>query len=258
MLIAAKPLLKFPTPGETLGKETMNIQSLISLIYPPRCPVCFEILDDTKRKVHEKCEKKLIYVKPPVCLRCGKPVYSPLQEYCMDCFRSDAPIDGGTAVWIYTKEMAQSIAKYKYEGKKEYAGFYVDRAVRQCGEWICQRRPDCITAVPLNPRKQRMRGFNQALLIAQGIGKMLNIPVDNELLVRSRYTEPQKNLTPTQRLKNLQKAFGPGKNIRKYKSVLLVDDIYTTGSTAKICSSILKGAGVSYVWILNLCIGSDY
>ena len=81
--------------------------------------------DDTKRKVHEKCEKKLIYVKPPVCLRCGKPVYSPLQEYCMDCSRSDAPIDGGTAVWVYTKEMAQSIAKYKYEGKKEYAGFYV-------------------------------------------------------------------------------------------------------------------------------------
>ena len=255
-------MLKFPFShsGETLGKEYlfMKFDWILSLLYPPVCPVCFKILGDGAKLVHPLCEKKLVRVQQPVCLKCGKPVYSPVQEYCLDCFKSPPPFDGGAAVWVYTKAMADSVAMYKYQGKKEFAAYYVKAAVEKYGEWIRQCRPQCITAVPLNRRKERIRGFNQALLIARGIGKALEIPVDGQLLVRSRFTEPQKSLNPQQRLKNLQKAFGPGPNIKKYESVLLVDDIYTTGSTMKICSSLLKEHGVKHVWILSLCIGSDY
>ena len=229
----------------------------MSLLYPPRCPICCEILRPADGRIHPECEKKLVYVHEPVCLRCGKPVYSPLQEYCLDCLRAPAAMDGGAAVWVYTKELAASVAMYKYQGKREFSAFYVEKAVERCGSWIQMRRPECMTAVPLNRKKLRMRGFNQALLIARGIGRALQIPVDEQLLVRSRYTEPQKELGPAQRLRNLQKAFGPGKTIRPLKSVLLVDDIYTTGSTMKICSEILKAHGVEKVWILSLCIGSD-
>ena len=235
----------------------MKIHSILSLLYPPRCPICCQILGPQDGLIHKKCEKKLVYVGEPACLRCGKPVYSPVQELCLDCSRSATTVDGGISVWVYTKEMSESIAMYKYHGKREFAGFYVQQAVERCGSWIRERRPDCITAVPLNRRKLRQRGYNQAMLVAKGIGRALKIPVDGGLLVRSRYTAPQKELNSAQRLKNLQKAFGSGKSVRKYKSVLLVDDIYTTGSTMKICSEILKANGVNQVWILSLCIGSD-
>ncbi len=208
--------------------------------------------------IHKKCEERLVYVKKPVCLRCGKPVYSPVQEFCLDCSRGASAIDGGASVWVYTKAIADSIAMYKYHGKKEFADFYVHRSIEKYGDWIKARQPDCITPVPLNKKKLRIRGFNQAQLLGIGIGKALKIPMDSGLLLRSRYTAPQKELNPVQRLKNLQKAFGPGKGIYKYKSVLLVDDIYTTGSTMKICSEILKANGVEKVWIFSLCIGSDY
>lgn len=236
----------------------MKINSVLSVLYPPRCPICNKLLSPEDGMIHEKCEKKLIYVKKPTCLRCGKPVYSDAQEFCLDCSRGTSAIDGGVSVWVYTKVMADSIAMYKYQGKKEFADFYVHRSVEMYGSWIRECRPDCITPIPLNKKKLRLRGFNQAQLLGQGIGKALKIPVDTRLLVRSRYTEPQKALNPAQRLKNLQKAFGPGKGIDQYKSVLLVDDIYTTGSTMKICSEILKANGVEKVWIFSLCIGSDY
>lgn len=247
-----------------MGKEKMRKNSISHLLYPPRCPICDGILGSSEGLVHEACRKKLIYVAEPRCLRCGKPVYSPVQEYCLDCsrkmaaFERGALFDGGYSVWVYTKDMADSIARYKYHGKREYAKFYASEAARLGGSWIKSRRPDCITAVPLNRKKMRIRGFNQALLVAGLLGRQLDIPVDESLLIRTRYTVPQKSLNPHERMKNLQKAFGPGANASRYASVLLVDDIYTTGSTMQICSMILKKCGVRAVWILSLCIGSDY
>lgn len=239
-------------------KFNSMLSPILSLLYPPICPVCFKLPKDRRQMIHPACERSLVWVKKPVCLKCGKPVYSPVQEYCLDCSKSVPPFDGGASVWVYTKAMSDSIAMYKYQGKKEFAAYYVKKAVEMYGEWICQRQPQCITAVPLNRKKARIRGFNQALVIAEGIGKALGIPVDDKLLVRSRFTEPQKGLNPQQRLKNLQKAFGPGIHAGKYERVLLVDDIYTTGSTMRICSSLLKEQGVRHVWILSLCIGSDF
>ena len=90
------------------------------------------------------------------------------------------------------------------------------------------------------------------------MGRMLDIPVDFRLLVRTRLTEPQKNLDVRQRMKNLMQAFVPGPHAGDYKTVLLVDDIYTTGSTMQVCSMILKKCGVKNVYIFSLCIGSDY
>lgn len=247
-----------------MGKDVMQQNSITHLFYPPRCPICDGIMGFKEGLAHEACRRRLIYVKEPTCLRCGKPVYSPVQEYCLDCTRKNAAFargnlfDGGASVWVYTKEMTGSIARYKYHGKQEYARFYADEAVRRLGNWIRARQPECITAVPLNQKKMRVRGFNQALLVAKQIGKCLKIPVDDRLLVRTRYTLPQKELNPQQRLANLQKAFGPGVHASKYASVLIVDDIYTTGSTMQICSMILKKCGVTKVWVLSLCIGSDY
>ena len=239
-----------------------------NIIYPQSCPICGQLFTNTRRNkrnkektpIHPHCRDKLIPVTPPVCLRCGKPVFDASQEYCMDCSRkmNIAAFDGGASVWVYTKEMMDAIAMYKYQGKKQMGRIFAQEAVKVHGQWIRDIAPDCITCVPLNRKKQRKRGYNQAEVLARHIGRMTGIPVDNRLLRRTRFTEPQKSLDVRQRMKNLMQAFAPGTHAGRYKIVLLVDDIYTTGSTMQVCSMILKKCGVEKVYIFSLCIGSDY
>lgn len=234
---------------------------LIHLIYPRRCPVCGKIVGSSPGKpvqyVHSGCLGKLKWVCEPCCLKCGKPVASPVQAYCFDCTRRPKSFDGGISVWVYTKEMSVSIAGFKYHGRQAYGDFYVQSILLRHGTWIRSHAIDCITAVPLNYLKLQKRGYNQAGILAKRLGRALNIPVDLQLLVRNRYTKSQKELSPRERMENLKKAFEPGKNAGQYRTVLIVDDIYTTGSTMEICSSILKSRGTQRVYILSLCIGSD-
>jgi len=231
------------------------------LIFPACCPICGKVLlHNCSDGIHSHCRDALIPVKPPVCLRCGKPVFDASQEYCMDCTRKMrvAAFDGGAALWVYTKEMMDAIALYKFQGKKQMGRIFAQEAVRVYGHWILERAPQCITCVPLNKKKLRKRGYNQAEVLARHMGRMLGIPVDTKLLQRTRFTEPQKTLDVAQRMKNLMQAFAPGAHAGKYKRVLLVDDIYTTGSTMQVCSMILKKCGVEKVYIFSLSIGSDY
>jgi ComF family protein len=107
----------------------------------------------------------------------------------------------------------------------------------------------------LYAKKQRTRGYNQAELIADRLGGLSGIKVDADILVRSRATVPQKNLNDAQRAENIKKAFTITRNIIKYKRVLLVDDIYTTGSTVDECAKALKAAGVERVYCASLCVG---
>ena len=127
----------------------------------------------------------------------------------------------------------------------EFADFYGESAVSADGYWIEHIHPDVIIPIPLNRKKLRTRGFNQAELLAKVIGRRMNIPVDTKVLIRSHWTEPQKNLSPVQRFANLKKAFQVHLNPRKqYKTVLLIDDIYTTGSTMDACAKLLKEHGI--------------
>ena len=99
---------------------------------------------------------------------------------------------------------------------------------------------------------------NQAELIAEALGKATGIPVDTQSLERTVKTVPMKELDNVQRRKNLENAFNVARNIVKYKKVLIVDDIYTTGATLDACATILKSAGVAKVYGLSLCIGNGF
>ena len=115
--------------------------------------------------------------------------------------------------------------------------------------------------MPLHKRKQRIRGFNQAQLLAKGLEQYLNIPVVDNVLVRTKYTTPQKKLNDTERLHNLVKAFGVSwdkVNQIVDKKILIVDDIYTTGSTMEACSNTLLMAGARSIYFVTVCIGNGF
>lgn len=230
----------------------------LRLLFPPRCPVCRDILVPEDGKIHAECHKKLKYVQEPICLLCGKPILEDEEEYCSDCMARRHYFDSGRAVWIYEKHIRQSIIWFKYKHCREFVDFYAETAIASVSAWVRRIHPDVMIPIPLNRKKLRDRGFNQAELLAKAIGQRMELPVDTKVLIRSHWTEPQKNLTPVQRFANLNKAFQVQLTPKKsYKTVLLIDDIYTTGSTMDACAKLLKEQGILHVYYLVLCIGSD-
>ena len=130
--------------------------------------------------------------------------------------------------------------------------------MRVYGEWIRRNKIEAIVPIPLHWTKKRQRGYNQAQLLAAEIGKQSGLPVYPNLLKRTRKTKPQKNLNDTGRKNNLKKAFKTQENNVQLSRILLVDDIYTTGSTINEAASELRKAGIEQVYYVSVCIGRGY
>lgn len=114
---------------------------------------------------------------------------------------------------------------------------------------------DAIIPVPIHRSRYRRRGYNQAELVAAELSRLTGIPMYERLVTRSRKTAPQKELTIQERQNNLKKAFNITSNDVKLKKTILVDDIYTTGSTLDAVAMELKRHGVKSVYFIALCIG---
>lgn len=194
-------------------------------------------------------------------MKCSKPIESEELEYCFDCMRAQHHYIKGYAVFIYEGIIKNSLLQFKFKGKQEYADYYIEAIMTTFSNQLLAHHFDYIIPVPLHPRKLRERGFNQALLLAAGIGNRIGTEVMPDGLLRIRYTMPQKKLDDKERLKNLEKAFlvNPKKaKLLSGKQILIVDDIYTTGSTIEACTNLLLGAGCSAVYFVTICIGKGY
>lgn len=236
---------------------------ILKWLYPPRCPVCGNVTYAGKTMglltVCPGCQKVFHRVLPPVCCRCGRPVERE-EEFCFNCRGKQFSYVRGYPVWIYNAAMRKSIAAFKYHGRREYARYYGQEFVRMYGGQLKRFPVQALIPVPLFSAKQKSRGYNQAELFAEEIGYRLGIPVYNDYLLRVRNTVPQKELNDKQRYVNLRKAFTVNKKKRKYyagvKSIMLVDDIYTTGTTIEACTRVLLQAGVEKVYFASVSIGS--
>ena len=244
--------------GEIFGKESMNLKEVIvSLMFPPRCPVCDEILK-TGELICADCRKKTVCIQEPSCKKCGKPLEYERREYCADCVKKQHFFTQGKAVFLYQGGIRQSMYRFKYSNKREYAVFYAKEAVRLHGGWIRGKGIEAIVPVPMYYRKEKVRGYNQAEVFAKALGRELELPVESHMVKRMRNTIPQKKLNDAERKENLKKAFQLVPNIVKYRKILLVDDIYTTGSTMDAVAEVLIAAQVQEVYFLCISIGEGY
>lgn len=231
----------------------------IDLLFPRRCPVCGEVMDFCGDLICPECMKKLSLVKNPTCKKCGKELYSDQAEYCLDCMRHPKSFDGGRALLNYNEAAQHSVAAVKYKNRREYLDFYAGAMAWRFEETVRRWHPQVLVPVPIHPSRRRSRGYNQAEELAKRLSAAWGIPTDLKLLIRRKRTMPQYHLSPAERLKNLQQAFAihPQRRIGKDcpACVVLIDDIYTTGSTLEACTRILKAAGVKQVYFLTICIG---
>ena len=207
------------------------------------------------------CRKGFIKIKEPRCMRCGKQLMEDTQEYCHDCIHKNFHYEKGFPLWRYDSQLKRSVAEFKYKGRREYTAYYIQEVCMEFGKTIWKLAPDLLIPVPVHQSRLKSRGYNQAALLAEGIAGELSLPCDPEYLVRIRKTIPQKELDDRDRLKNLTAAFAI--NPRRSREmipecVLLVDDIYTTGSTIEACTRILKAHGVKKIYYVSLGIGTGY
>ena len=228
--------------------------TLTDLLYPRRCPVCDRAVAPFGSLVCEACKGKLIYIKAPYCMKCGKELEDEETEYCGDCMRHRHLFDSGRAVFAY-KSMSDSIYRFKYKGRQEYAAYYAECIAGRLEEWIMRRKPDALVPVPIHASKRHIRGYNQAELLAKELGRLLHIPVESNLIKRMQKTSPMKDLSVSERQNNLKRAFKICRNDVKLNTIIIIDDIYTTGSTIDAMSYELHRAGVRYIYFVTLAIG---
>lgn len=244
--------------------ENRWTKEFLQWIYPLRCPICGDVLSGSQIpekageeiRICAECEKMCRRIYPPVCCRCGRPA-GQQEELCRNCRGKKVSYVRGYPVWIYNRAMRRSIAAFKYHGRREYAAYYGQEFVKSYGTVIKRLHIQALVPVPLYAAKQISRGYNQAELFAREIGVRLGIPVRNDLLLRVRDTVPQKELDDRQRYANLQRAFVSGRqnSFAGLESVMLADDIYTTGSTIEMCARVLRLAGVEKVYFASISIG---
>lgn len=224
----------------------------LDILYPRRCPLCHGILTSANRTICPDCEKLAVPIGQPRCFQCGRPVEEE-EEYCRDCRREPHVYDRGRGIFAYNDRWRASVVRFKYYGCREYGDFYGDAmricAARELAAW----KPDLLVPVPLHKSKRRARGFNQAEYLARRVSAGTGIPMDADLVCKRRRTRSQKQLDRRQRQKNLSEAFAVAGRVDG-KRILVIDDVYTTGSTMDAMADCLKKSGASRVYFLTAFI----
>lgn len=232
-------------------------EMLLSVLYPRRCPVCHEIVTPKGERICPSCLGRVSFVKEPTCLRCGKEIAAKEMEYCYDCSHHERSFQQGFALAVYDDVMRKSIRFFKNQGRQEYAEWYAAALWERYGEKLKQLRADALVPVPIHRSRRNKRGYNQAELLAKELAGYLEIPVWPRALIRPIKTTAQKYLAAGERSLNLESAFAAGNQAVEGTSVILVDDIYTTGGTAEACTKVLLAAGAKEVYLVNICIGEN-
>ncbi len=214
-----------------------------------KCICCDEELFDTREDgLCDKCRQELSYITKS-CDKCGREIYDE-GKYCVDCKDISYAFDKVYSCLNYDGTITKLIYNLKYGGQKFLASYLASFIV----EKIKQNdiKFDILTYVPLNANRQRKRGFNQAELIANEVAKRLGITTTC-LLRRVKDTSFQARLSREERIDNLKDAFELiDKKAVKGKTILLLDDIFTTGTTMSECSKLLKSGKAKSVLGITL------
>ncbi|MDD2494532.1 MAG: ComF family protein [Tissierellia bacterium] len=234
------------------------IESFLELIYPEKniccmCDIYDETIDD--KYICADCERKIKKIIPPYCIKCCKPInYSSSTNLCPDCISFEKFFEESRSPFLYEGIIKKGIYNLKYYNKPYYLRYFGNALLQYMND-NDYNNFDYIIPVPLHPLKLKSRGYNQSELIAKYIAKKLNITfIDG--ISRIKQTGKQSTKSKEDRRRSLENAFKIKKSkkyhILKNSTILLVDDIYTTGSTANECSKALLDYGISKVYVITI------
>jgi len=227
-----------------------TLDKFIELVFPENntCCICGYWDEEIGKKyICRECLLKLKSLQGHKCKICSKPLISS-GDICMECIETPKFFKKVYSPYKYEGLLRDVIKDFKYNNKPYY--------YKMLGELLYQHIKDekidfdIITYVPLHKNKKRRRGYNQSQLIAKYIGNRMNVSSE-KLIKRLVDTKPQNQLNREDRKNNLKNTFSSEKKI-KNKNILLVDDVYTTGTTLNACSEALLKVGAKNIYALTL------
>ena len=229
---------------------------LLDHLFPDCCPICLKPVIPKGCFLHEACKGKLKFIGSPYCLKCGREIGREEEEYCSSCRKRNFVFEAGRCTFDYRSDIGKAVRVFKEEGTREFAEFFGKAAAERHKCFIENANVQVIVPVPLATGKLKERGFNQAELFANSLSAHLGIPVAG-LLRKTGKTKDQKGLNGRERENNLTGVFTAETYWQKMpERILLVDDVFTTGSTVNACSAALKEAGAKHIFFICMTAGT--
>jgi len=217
------------------------------------CPFCKQIHLSPNQTHCSNCEKLILqFPNKKRCFGCGG-INEGFLDLCPECCQHGGwPWLRGVTAFPYETFIREAIHQYKYQNKTYFLPFFAQATANAWRRYGSPAKPNYISDVPMHWTRRLKRGYNQAELLARYLANILNIPY-LKTATRAHYTPQQAKLNKKQRSKNLHHAFVPYKPKRwKNQSILLVDDVFTTGNTLTECSKCLISAGAAEINVLTI------
>lgn len=224
-----------------------TFSQVLSLIVPPLCLACKgEIPLGEPENLCVKCREKILPCEQSMCRCCGEDLKNPeiANSLCGDCLKDSPDFEWARSVFQLSPELSKIVHSFKYAGEESALPWMTLQMQNYLEKNFPELKFDYIIPVPLHWWRLLRRGYNQSLLLAKALAKKRNEKLDFHTLVKTKASKAQSSVSKPERTKQLKKAFHL-KNPDKFKdkTILLVDDVYTTGSTLQECAKILKQKG---------------
>ncbi len=228
-------------------------KTLHDTLFPenPTCPICKRILFFENEAACGKCMSKIQQVDHNSCRICAASLDQ--SGNCSRCSEHRFTFDGGISLWQYDDISKQIIYDFKYQNNPD--------AAKACGRMLAEKllttswinQIDALIAVPVSPATYATRGYNQTQYIADEISRICDIILYNQILFKKDGVKDQTELTPQERYANVADAYYLAEaGIIQGKSLLIIDDVITTGATLKSISGVLKSVGAGAIYIATV------
>jgi ComF family protein len=218
---------------------------LVDLLFPPRCVGC----GAHSAALCPACADGVARLRPPICRRCGDPLGEPAPR-CAACHRHPPPYALARSLASYDGVVRDAIRALKFHGRRDLAA-PLGRLLAAFAVQALPARIDAVVPVPLHPARLAERGFNQAALLAAPVAEAVGARPLAGALCRLRQDARQTALGAAARRDNVAGVFAAGRDV-VWGTVLLVDDVFSTGATAAACAQTLAAAGAARVLVLTL------
>lgn len=233
---------------------------LKNLFFPKKCIFCNKLLPLSADNYWcEQCAEKLMIKDDRVCEICGMPLEIPRGEpVCKTCKKLKHSFIQNTSAFVYKDKVRSALVRMKFSKNQQWIArtFGTLTAVRAARVYR-DIKFDGVTFVPISLRRELKRGYNQSEIMAAEIARALNVPLLPNALKKIKDNKKQSSLTAAQRAVNVKGVYTVGKDSVVDKTILLIDDIYTTGATINECASVLKKSGAVLVYCATATITKE-
>jgi len=228
-----------------------------NLFFPRKCMFCNKLLSFTTTVDYcAECESTVAFDRERLCRTCGKPLTLPRGELvCSLCKKKKHSFVQNVTRYLYDGSAKNAVIRMKFRANNQWIAHSLGKLLaKTVAEEYADIDFNCVTYVPISKKRLRERGFNQSEIIAQEIAKRIDVPLLNDTLVKIKNNKKQSGLKAAQREKNVKGVYACGKNSVEDMTVLLVDDVYTTGATLNECAKTLKQSGAMLVYCATVCV----